>query len=158
MKDLVIAVLSALTVIQLDIWTATPMQMVALAISTFCIVYSMLYAERRANEKSIVLIAILLIVFAEPVKAERATAYCLTSPRCDGGATRLGICAMNSHYGEVAMVYENDNGMPGEFLGYLEVLDHCPSAGVIDVWIPGYTNAMRYGNHDVIVYFVKGDG
>lgn len=88
-----------------------------------------------------------------------ATAYCLKTQRCDGGRVRKGICAADSkYYGKVACVYRNDNGNPGEFVGYYEVLDHCPTEGVIDIWMPTYEQCMKFGSNDVLVRFIDGVG
>lgn len=85
-----------------------------------------------------------------------ATSYCLTSPRCDGGETRKGICAIKGHYGEIACVYKrNKDGSLGNFIGYYEVLDYCPSGSVVDIWIPYESSCRIFGGKKVYVKFIK---
>lgn len=85
-----------------------------------------------------------------------ATGYCLTSKRCDGGATRKGVCAVKGHYGEVACVYNrNKDGSLGSFIGYYEVRDYCPSGYVVDIWMPYESTCRLFGGRKVYVKFIK---
>lgn len=87
-----------------------------------------------------------------------ATGYCLTSPRCDGGSTREGICAVKGHYGEVACVYLKNKDGTLDFYGYFEVLDYCEKKNVIDLWFPCADDCFSFGRRNVEVVFVHGVG
>lgn len=97
-------------------------------------------------------------------KKMQATAYCLTGKRCDGGAVRRGIAsAAPEYYGMAAAVYINDDGKPGEFLGWYEILDTGGNEGirngsVLDIWMPTYEECIQFGRKDVLVVFVEGVG
>lgn len=97
-------------------------------------------------------------------KKMQATAYCLTGKRCDGGAVRRGIAsAAPEYYGMTAAVYINDDGKPGEFLGWYEILDTGGNEGirngtVLDIWMPTYEECIQFGRKDVLVVFVEGVG
>lgn len=97
-------------------------------------------------------------------KKMQATAYCLTGKRCDGGAVRRGIAsAAPEYYGMTAAVYINDDGKPGEFLGWYEILDTGGNEGiqngtVLDIWMPTYEECIEFGRKDVLVVFVEGVG
>lgn len=90
-----------------------------------------------------------------PIEME-ATAYCYGSSRCDGGPVREGICAAASkYYGKVAIVFEsNDDGSPGDFIGYFEVLDtggdyRIQNGDVIDIYHPSKEWCKQFGRQKV---------
>lgn len=99
-----------------------------------------------------------------PIEME-ATAYCYGSSRCDGGPVREGICAAApKYYGKVAIVFErNDDGSPGDFIGYFEVLDtggdyRIQNGDVIDIYHPSKEWCKQFGRQKVWVRFVDGKG
>lgn len=93
-----------------------------------------------------------------------ATAYCYGTTRCDGGAVRTGICAGKPEwYGKVAAIYLENNGSPGEFLGYFEILDtggddRIRKGTVLDIYIPDYDSCIEFGRRKVVVVFIDGEG
>ncbi len=99
-----------------------------------------------------------------PVQPMEATAYCYGTIRCDGGAVRPGTCAGKPDwYGKVAAIYLDDNGSPGEFLGYFEILDtggddRIRNGTVLDIYIPDYDACIEFGRRKVIVTLVDGEG
>ncbi len=98
------------------------------------------------------------------VQPMEATAYCYGTTRCDGGAVRTGICAgKKDWYGKVAAIYLDDNGNPGEFLGYFEILDtggveRIRNGTVLDIYIPNYDACIEFGRRKVIVSIIDGEG
>lgn len=92
------------------------------------------------------------------------TAYCCGAIRCDGGAVRTGTCAGKPDwYGKVAAIYLDDNGSPGEFLGYFEILDtggddRIRNGTALDIYIPDYDACIEFGRRKVIVTLVDGEG
>ena len=92
------------------------------------------------------------------------TAYCHGTVRCDGGAVRSGICAGKPEwYGKVAAIYMDDNGEPGEFLGYFEILDtggdeRIKNGLVLDIYIPDHDTCIEFGRQKVIVSIIDGKG
>ena len=57
----------------------------------------------------------------------------------------------------------NDDGKPGEFLGWYEILDTGGNEGirngsVLDIWMPTYEECIQFGRKDVLVVFVEGVG
>lgn len=105
------------------------------------------------------------IVEVAPVQQlMEATAYCHGTTRCDGGVVRTGICAGKPEwYGKVAAIYLNDNGSPGEFLGYFEILDtggdeRIRNGTVLDIYIPDYDACIEFGRRKVLVVLNDGEG
>lgn len=92
------------------------------------------------------------------------TAYCYGSTRCDGGAVRTGICAgRKDWYGKVAAIYLDNNGSPGEFLGYFEILDtggdeRIRNGLVLDIYIPDHDACIEFGRRKVLVTLTDGEG
>ncbi len=92
------------------------------------------------------------------------TAYCYGTTRCDGEQVRTGTCAGKPEwYGKVAAIYLNDNGSPGEFLGYFEILDtggdeRIRNGTVLDIYIPDYDACIGFGRQKVIVTIIDGEG
>lgn len=90
------------------------------------------------------------------------TAYCLHGTTANGGTTRPGIAACNTHLGEVALIYKED----GSYLGAYEITDTGATEGlkngtVIDVWKANKTHCkgwMKVTGGRVYVQWVKGDG
>ncbi len=99
-----------------------------------------------------------------PMQPMEVTAYCYGTTRCDGGAVRTGICAGRPEwYGKVAAIYLDDNGSPGEFLGYFEILDtggddRIKNGTVLDIYIPDYDTCIEFGRRKVVVVFIDGEG
>lgn len=99
-----------------------------------------------------------------PVQRIEATAYCYGATRCDGGTVRTGTCAGKPEwYGRVAAIYLDDNGTPGEFLGYFEILDtggdeRIKSGAVLDIYIPDHDACIEFGRQKVIVSIIDGKG
>lgn len=92
----------------------------------------------------------------------KATAYCLKGKTATGCHTRKGICAASSeHFGQLAMVYEDDGGYPGDFIGYFECKDtggkSVSSGYVIDLWLPTYNECIQFGSKDVLVVWIDGN-
>lgn len=104
------------------------------------------------------------IVEVAPVQQMEATAYCYGTTRCDGGAVRTGTCAGKPEwYGKVAAIYLDDNGSPGEFLGYFEILDtggdeRIQEGTVLDIYIPDYNACIEFGRRKVLVTLIDGEG
>lgn len=99
-----------------------------------------------------------------PVQQMEATAYCYGTIRCDGGAVRTGTCAGKPEWhGKVAAIYLDNNGSPGEFLGYFEILDtggdeRIRNGTVLDIYIPDYDACIGFGRQKVIVTIIDGEG
>ena len=80
---------------------------------------------------SVVLVIMLLIrpILAEAKEPElkhvKMTCYTHTGNPCrNGKMPRKGICAYQEQYiGWLAIVYEDNNGKPGEIIGYYEIYD-----------------------------------
>lgn len=80
---------------------------------------------------SVVLVIMLLIrpILAEAKEPElkhvKMTCYTHTGNPCSNGKMpREGICAYQEQYlGWLAIVYEDNNGKPGEIIGYYEIYD-----------------------------------
>lgn len=93
-----------------------------------------------------------------------ATAYCDGTTRCDGGKVRQGICAGKKEwYGKVIALYENDNGNPGEFLGYYECLDtggdHRIKEGkCVDIYNPSREWCLNFGRKKCLAVIIDGVG
>lgn len=93
-----------------------------------------------------------------------ATAYCYGTTRCDGGKVRIGTCAGKPEwYGKVAAIYLDDNGNPGEFLGYFEILDtggdeRITDGLVLDIYIPDHDACIEFGRQKVMVVLIDGEG
>lgn len=98
------------------------------------------------------------------VQPMEVTAYCYETTRCDGGAVRTGICAgKKDWYGKVAAIYLDDNGSPGEFLGYFEILDtggdeRIRNGTVLDIYIPDHDACIEFGRQKVMVVLIDGEG
>ncbi len=92
------------------------------------------------------------------------TAYCDGAIRCDGGAVRTGTCAGKPEwYGKVAAIYLDNNGCPGEFLGYFEILDtggddRIRNGTVLDIYIPDRDACIEFGRQKVLVVLIDGKG
>ena len=90
------------------------------------------------------------------------TAYILRGTTANGGTTRPGIAACNTHLGDVALIYTVD----GRYLGLYEVTDTGATDGlisgtVIDVWRANMTHAkgwMKLTGGRVYVQWMEGDG
>ena len=90
------------------------------------------------------------------------TAYCLHGITANGGTTRKGICACNTHLGDMAVIYS----VNGDFLGMYEVTDTGSTEGltegrVIDVWFDTYEECeewMKLTDGRCYVLWVKGEG
>lgn len=99
-----------------------------------------------------------------PVQQMEATAYCYGTVRCDGGTVRIGTCAgKKDWYGKVAAIYLDENGSPGEFLGYFEILDtggdeRIREGMVLDIYIPDHDACIEFGRRKVLVTLVDGEG
>lgn len=92
-----------------------------------------------------------------------ATAYCDGEICCKGELPRIGICAGKPEwYGKVIALYENNNGLPGEFIGYFECLDtggnDVSSGRVIDIYNPSREWCEQFGRKKVIAYIIEGEG
>lgn len=91
-----------------------------------------------------------------------AKAYCIDGITASGSHTRRGICAAKPEWiGLTAMVYLNDNGNLGDFLGYYEVKDtggRFRNGKVIDLWFPTENECKQFGKKKVLVVLVKGCG
>lgn len=92
-----------------------------------------------------------------------ATAYCYGITRFDGGRVRKGICAAKPEwYGKTAAVYVNEDGKPGEFLGYYECLDtggqDIKEGKVLDIYHPDYNWCIVFGRKKVLVLLIEGEG
>ena len=60
------------------------------------------------------------------------TAYCLHGITANGGTTRKGICACNTHLGDMAVIYS----INGDFLGMYEVTDTGSTEGLTEARCP----------------------
>lgn len=98
-------------------------------------------------------------VYADSVHEElveyismEATAYCYGTTRCDGQPVRTGICAGTPEwYGKVAAIYKDDNGKPGEFIGYFEILDTGGDERIRN-------GNIKFGRQKVLVTLIDGEG
>ncbi len=99
-----------------------------------------------------------------PVQPMEVTAYYYGTIRCDGGQVRTGTCAGKPEwYGKVAAIYLDNNGSPGEFLGYFEILDtggdeRIQSGQVLDIYIPDRNACIEFGRQKVLVVLIDGEG
>lgn len=91
-----------------------------------------------------------------------ATAYCKNGTTASGSHTRRGICASKPEWiGLTAMIYKDNHGELGEFLGYYEIKDTGRSVRngkVIDIWLPTESECKQFGKKKVLVVLVKGCG
>lgn len=93
-----------------------------------------------------------------------ATAYCYGTTRCDGKPVRTGICAGKPEwYGKVAAIYKDDDGKPGEFIGYFEILDtggdeRIRNGSVLDIYMPDQDTCIEFGRQKVFVTLIDGEG
>ena len=114
---------------------------------------------------------LLCLTLTVAVKAEtideyipmEATAYCSGTTCSTGVRVRVGIVASKPDwYGKVAMIYRNNNGQVGEFLGYYEVLDtgseRIKNGEVIDIYNPSEAWCKQFGRQDVLVKLIDGNG
>lgn len=102
--------------------------------------------------------------FVQPTYFEvEATAYCDGEVCCRGEIPRMGICAGKPEwYGKVIALYKNNNGIPGEFIGYFECLDTggqpIKNGKVIDIYNPSREQCMEFGRQKVIAIIIEGEG
>lgn len=103
--------------------------------------------------------------FEQPEYFEvEATAYCDGEVCCKGELPRMGICAGKPEwYEKVIALYENNGGVPGDFIGYFECLDTGPvdtvrAGKVIDIYNPSREWCKQFGRKKVIAYIIEGDG
>lgn len=90
------------------------------------------------------------------------TAYMIQGVTASGIYTHPGICACNTHLGEVAVVYSRD----GRYLGTFECIDTGITDGlkagtVIDVWFETYDECkewMTVSRGKCYVKWIKGQG
>ena len=93
-----------------------------------------------------------------------STAYCAGTIRCDGGPARVGVCAgATRYYGMTAIMYEDDGGKPGEYLGTFEILDtggdyRIKNGTCLDVFLPSERDCILWGRKKVLVKMVEGKG
>lgn len=95
--------------------------------------------------------------------AMTAKAYCIDGITATGSHTRKGIAAAKPEWiGLTAVVYENNNGQTGDFLGYYEIKDtggqSIRAGKTIDIWLPTETECKQFGKKKVLVALVKGVG
>lgn len=100
------------------------------------------------------------------------TAYCSGTITASGTKVRKGICAVNKErMYQLAIVYENVDGKPGQILGYYECLDtgfgadsdgngigSIQEGKVIDIYQPTLEECydwMRLTNGKVLVQFIE---
>lgn len=92
-----------------------------------------------------------------------ATSYCLKGKTASGTPVRVGICASKPEYiGKVAAIYKKDkHGCIGDFLGYYLIEDtggkNIKSGKVIDIWLPSYSEARKFGNPKVYVKIIEAE-
>ncbi len=102
--------------------------------------------------------------FVQPTYFEvEATAYCDGEVCCRGEIPRMGICAGKPEwYGNVIALYENKNGLPGEFIGYFECLDtggqSIREGKVIDIYNPSREWCLNFGRKNCIAIIIEGEG
>lgn len=92
------------------------------------------------------------------IKRMHTTAYCTGSVTCTGVPVRYGICAVKKEWvGKIAVVYADNDGVPGELLGIWECLDTGKGADsdgdgigaiqegkVIDMYYPTYEECVEH--------------
>jgi len=93
----------------------------------------------------------------------QATAYCIKGRTASGKLTREGICASKPEWiGKVAAVYLDNDGKPGEFIGYFEILDtggaSIRKGKVIDIWFSTKNECMQFGRKKVLVKVIDSKG
>lgn len=93
----------------------------------------------------------------------KATAYCTGTTTATQCRVREGIIAGKPEwFGKVAAIYEADGDNLGEFLGYFECLDTGGEAikqgKVIDIYNPSYDWCIDFGEKDVYMILIDGEG
>lgn len=93
-----------------------------------------------------------------------------TAKTASGNIVREGIVAADQKPGTVAIIYQNNDGKPGEIIGYYEVLDKggapIMNGSVIDVWAPDKESGQEFvdltyendANGTVFVQYVEAVG
>lgn len=93
-----------------------------------------------------------------------ATAYCYGKITKSGKKVREGIAAMKEEWiGKTAVVYEDLDGKPGDLIGIYEVEDtggdhRIQNGTCIDIYIPDYQQAKKFGRQNVIVCLLDAKG
>lgn len=137
--------------------------------------------KEEVTMKKRIILALLCVVFvllltlnarAEELQLMRVTCYCPES--CSGTVTASGTkpvpnysCgARRDMIGCVALVYENNNGIPGDFIGLYEITDtgsapRIQSGKSIDIYQASLSDAKAFvkahGDY-LFVQIVKGEG
>ncbi|WP_342756782.1 hypothetical protein [Kineothrix sedimenti] len=101
--------------------------------------------------------------YGAPFKIE-STAYCYGEITASGQAVREGIAAGRKEWiGLTAILYKDDNGKVGDFIGIYEILDtggdeRIKSGTCIDIYMPDYDDCREWGRKNVWVQLVDAVG
>lgn len=96
--------------------------------------------------------------------AVESTSYCESGLTADESMTRLGIAAAKREWiGKTVILYENDNGAPGDLLGIWEIKDtggdyRIKNGTCIDVWLPTYEESIQWGRKQVFMQLIDAQG
>lgn len=94
----------------------------------------------------------------------KASAYTYKGNTELGGIAHRGIAAARPEWvGFTAMVYEDENGQAGEFLGYYEIKDskwgrNVENGEEIKLWVETPEECLEFGKKDVLIVLRRGVG
>ncbi len=101
--------------------------------------------------------------YGEPFRLE-CTAYYEGEVTASGQEVRTGICAGKREWlGLTCIVYADDGGKPGDYIGIYEILDTGGASRIregkcIDIYMDGRDACLEWGIRDVWVQIVDADG
>lgn len=93
-----------------------------------------------------------------------STAYYEGEVTASGQKVREGICAGRKEWlGLTCIVYEDDDGSPGDYIGIYEMLDTGSDRRIregkcIDIYMPEKETCLEWGRRKVWVQLVEADG
>lgn len=115
----------------------------------------------------------MMMLLPQKVKAEtefhtaKATAYCLTGTTATGSQTKEGhtVASKPEWYGMTMIMWEDPGDHqvhPDNYIGTYVVEDtgseSIQKGWVVDVYIPNYEEAKRFGAKDIIFQLVEAEG
>lgn len=93
-----------------------------------------------------------------------STAYYEGEVTASGQKVRKGICAGRKEWlGLTCIIYADDNGEPGDYIGIYEMLDTGSDSRIregkcIDIYMPEKETCLEWGRRKVWVQLVEADG
>lgn len=99
----------------------------------------------------------------EPFTIE-STAYCYGKYTKDGSKVREGIISAKEEWiGKGAIIYEDNNGKPGDVIGIYEIKDtggdyRIKNGSCIDIYLPSESACKRWGRRNVFIQIVDAKG